>query len=216
MKKVLIGVDICCVQRLCVQHFEVELAALVASASEANKAANLAKERRSLDAPGEEEAEAAGDGIEADDEPQPTVPDALFRELEQCNLLPMKWWLGYDEHIPLPSDWEAILDIASQRTYYWHRPTKTVTWEQPAPPQVSSVAKRAAAADGRGQPIELLKSTEEVTIIADNVLLVSLLMPYHYLAADPMGASRRRILLPHHVLLAADRRQQYTQCVSPQ
>ena len=110
-----------------------------------------------------------GDAMEAEQEPQPTVPEELFRELEQCKYLPMKWWLGYDEHCPLPNDWEAILDIASQRTYYWHRPTKTVTWEQPAapqcPPHNAATTRRLSSADGRGPPIEKLKSNTEVLSI---------------------------------------------------
>lgn len=145
------------------QIFEADLANLLAS-SDANNSAP-AKERRAGDATVEEEKD-DGDAMETEQEPQPTVPEELFRELEQCKYLPMKWWLGYDEHCPLPNDWEAILDIASQRTYYWHRPTKAVTWEQPAAPQCppynAAAARRLSSADGRGPPIEKLKTNTEV------------------------------------------------------
>jgi hypothetical protein len=114
--------------------------------------------------PAEDEGEQGCDATEPEEEPpQPTVPEALFRELELCRHMPMKWWHGYDEHCPLPSDWEAILDMATQRTYYWHRPTKNVTWEQPPPPSTSQPAaasRRAATADGRGAVLETVKSDQ--------------------------------------------------------
>lgn len=104
--------------------------------------------------------------METEQDPQPTVPEELFRELERCKYMPIKWWLGYDEHSPLPNDWEAILDISSQRTYYFHRLTKKVTWEQPTapqcPPHTATISRRAPSSDGRGPPIEKLKSSDEV------------------------------------------------------
>ena len=143
--------------------FEQDLAALISSA-DAAKSISTAKERRATDMPAEDEGEQGFDPMEAEEEPpQPTVPEALFRELEQCRHMPMKWWHGYDEHCPLPSDWEAILDIATQRTYYWHRTTKHVTWEQPAPPETSqatAASRRAITADGRGAVIETVKSDQ--------------------------------------------------------
>ncbi len=143
--------------------FENDLAALISTA-DAAKLAPTAKERRPTDMPAEDEGEQGFDPMEPEEEPpQPTVPEALFRELELCRHRPMKWWLGYDEHCPLPSDWEAILDMATQRTYYWHRPTKNVTWEQPAPPPISQAApssRRAAAVDGKGAVIETVKSDQ--------------------------------------------------------
>jgi hypothetical protein len=131
--------------------------------------------------PAEDEGEQGLDPMEPEEEPQPTVPEALFRELELCRHMPMKWWLGYDEHCPLPSDWEAILDISTQRTYYWHRSTKAVTWEQPAPPQTSQAAassRRAATADGRGAVIETVKS--------DQVRALYLEVQVHVLASIPV------------------------------
>jgi hypothetical protein len=143
--------------------FEADLAALISASADAARSAPTTKERRATDILAEDEAEQGFDCPEVEEEPQPTVPEALFRELELCRHMPMKWWHGYDEHCPLPSDWEAILDIATQRTYYWHRTTKNVTWEQPAPPQTlqpTAASRRAATADGRGAVIETVKSDQ--------------------------------------------------------